>query len=118
MAIGWSCYGAVEALATTRWQLLLRIQKITLSWLRAFAIVMIGLFFNMYLPGLIGGDAVRLFLCSSKRPGGKRAPNFPLASSGRVGAEFARILFSTRGLLANLLATTNRLISTASGLYH
>ena len=29
---------------------------------------------------------------------------FPLANSGRVGAEFARILFSTRGLPANLLA--------------
>lgn len=29
IGIGWICYGAVELLATVRWQLLLRIQKIT-----------------------------------------------------------------------------------------
>jgi uncharacterized protein (TIRG00374 family) len=71
LVIGWSWYGAVEALATMRWQLLLRIQKIRLSWLRAFAIVMIGLFFNILLPGLIGGDAVRLYYVFKQAPGRK-----------------------------------------------
>ena len=41
--------------------MLLRIQGIMLSWLRALAIVMIGLFFKMFLPSLVGGDAVRLY---------------------------------------------------------
>src|SRR6266487_567386 len=58
---GWLSYSAVEVLATVRWQMLLRIQGITLRWLRTFAIVMIGLFFNMFLPGLVGGDAARLY---------------------------------------------------------
>src|SRR6266487_2126578 len=58
---GWLSYSAVEVIATVRWQMLLRIQGITLRWLRTFAIVMIGLFFNMFLPGLVGGDAVRLY---------------------------------------------------------
>jgi hypothetical protein len=49
---GWICYSAVEVLATVRWQILLRIQRIWLSWLRAGAIVMIGLFFNQFqTPG-------------------------------------------------------------------
>ncbi len=61
LAAGWICYAAVEILATVRWQILLRIQRITLSWLCTFGIVMIGLFFNMFLPGLIAGDAVRLY---------------------------------------------------------
>jgi len=61
LILGWACYGAVEVLATARWQLLLRVQGIALSWLRALAIVIIGLFFNMFLPGLVGGDAVRLY---------------------------------------------------------
>ncbi len=61
LILGWACYSAVEVLATARWQLLLRVQGIALSWLRALAIVIIGLFFNMFLPGLVGGDAVRLY---------------------------------------------------------
>ena len=62
LLIGWCCYGMVEILATLRWQILLRIQGIGLSCPRAWTIVVIGLFFNMFLPGLIGGDAVRLYL--------------------------------------------------------
>src|SRR5207253_6687591 len=68
---GWLCYGAVEVLATVRWQMLLRIQGITLNWLRTLGIVMIGLFFNMFLPGLVGGDAVRLYFVFQCVPGRK-----------------------------------------------
>jgi hypothetical protein len=48
--LGWICYSTVEALATVRWQILLRIQDIRLRWLQAGGIVMIGLFFNQFLP--------------------------------------------------------------------
>ena len=58
--LGWICYSAVEVLATVRWQILLRIQGIRLNWLRTGAIVMIGLFFNQFLPGGVGGDAMRV----------------------------------------------------------
>ena len=71
LAAGWICYSAVEVLATVRWQMLLRVQGITLSWLRALGIVMIGLFFNMFLPGLVGGDAVRLYFVFQCAPGRK-----------------------------------------------
>ena len=69
--LGWICYSAVEALATVRWQILLRIQGISISWLRAGAIVMIGLFFNQFLPGGVGGDAMRLYFIFKQAPGKK-----------------------------------------------
>jgi glycosyltransferase 2 family protein len=69
IAAGWLCYGVVEFLATVRWQLLLRLQNVRLSWWRAGGIVMIGLFFNMFLPGLIGGDLMRLYFVYKEAPG-------------------------------------------------
>ena len=71
LALGWICYGGVEVLATVRWQMLLRIQGIMLGWLRTLGIVMIGLFFNMFLPGLIGGDVMRLYFVFQCVPGRK-----------------------------------------------
>jgi uncharacterized protein (TIRG00374 family) len=68
LALGWVCYGLVEALATVRWQLLLRVQAIAIGWLHAAAIVVIGLFFNLFLPGLVGGDAMRLYLVFKDAP--------------------------------------------------
>ena len=59
--LGWLCYSAVEVLGTVRWQILLRIQGIRISWLRVGAMVIIGLFFNQFLPGGVGGDAMRLY---------------------------------------------------------
>jgi len=65
---GWLCYSVVEMLATVRWQILLRVQGIRLSWLRAGAIVMIGLFFNQFLPGAVGGDVMRLYYGFKQAP--------------------------------------------------
>src|SRR5437773_2526471 len=66
--VGWVCYSVVEVLATVRWQILLRIQGIRISWLRAGAIVIIGLFFNQFLPGGVGGDAMRLYFIFKQAP--------------------------------------------------
>lgn len=64
LMLGLAGYGAVEVLAAVRWQLLLRMQDVAFRWRQVFAIVMVGLFFNMFLPGLVGGDAMRLYLGS------------------------------------------------------
>jgi hypothetical protein len=58
----------VELLATVRWQMLLRLQGICLGWWKACAIVILGLFCNLFLPGLIGGDAVRLYFVFQEAP--------------------------------------------------
>src|SRR6266487_3456245 len=93
LAAGWICYSAVEVLATVRWQMLLRVQGITLSWLRALALVMIGLFFNMFLPGLVGGDAMRLYFVFKWAPR-KKAPAALSVAMDRVLGLVA-ILFLT-----------------------
>ena len=90
---GWLCYSAVEGLATVRWQMLLRIQGITLGWLRALGIVMIGLFFNMFLPGLVGGDAVRLYFVFKCAPRQKTRATLSVAMDRILG--LLSILFLT-----------------------
>ena len=71
---GWLSYSVVEVIATVRWQMLLRIQGITLTWLRAFSFVMIGLFFNMFC--LVSSAAMRCAFTwfSNAHRARKRAP--------------------------------------------
>ena len=59
--LGIVAYGVVEICAGVRWQLLLRVQGIALSWRRVFALTMIGLCFNFVIPGGTGGDVVKIF---------------------------------------------------------
>ena len=82
---GWLSYSVVEVIATVRWQMLLRIQGITLRWLRTFAIVMIGLFFNMFLPGLVAGDAVRLYFVFKCAPRQKTRATLSVAMDRILG---------------------------------
>jgi len=82
--LGLVCYSAVEMLATVRWQILLRLQGIRLGWLQAGGIVMIGLFFSLFLPGGIGGDAMRLYFI------------FQLAPRRKIGATLSIVSWLTR----------------------
>lgn len=54
-------YGVVEFLAGVRWVLLLRVQGVGLSVGRTFALLLIGLFFNFFLPSGTGGDVVKIY---------------------------------------------------------
>jgi len=69
---GFAAYGLVEILAGIRWQLLLRVQGIALSWARLFMLLLIGVFFNFIIPGGTGGDVVKVFYLLKETPG-KRA---------------------------------------------
>jgi hypothetical protein len=42
-----------------RWNLLLRAQEIPLPYRQAFGLTMIGLFFNVVIPGAVGGDLIK-----------------------------------------------------------
>ena len=70
---GIAIYGVVEIIAGVRWQLLLRVQGIDLSWARVFMLLLIGLFFNFFIPGGTGGDLVKVFYLLKETPG-KGAP--------------------------------------------
>ncbi len=53
--------GIACLLQTERWRLLLKVQGISLGWLRTLRIYLIGLFFNLFLLGATGGDVVKIF---------------------------------------------------------
>lgn len=78
--------------ATTRWWLLLRVQAIPLRWVEALRIYLIGTFFNLFLPGSTGGDAVKAFYILRKAPADKRA-----------GAILTVVIDRVLGLLALVL---------------
>jgi len=61
-------YGAVEILGAIQWQLLLRIQGFRLPWLQATSIFFIGVFFTLFTPGLIAGDAVQILYLVKEKP--------------------------------------------------
>jgi glycosyltransferase 2 family protein len=70
-AIG--AYGFVEVVATIRWMLLLRVQGVVLAPLRLLSLLMIGIFFNLFMPGGTGGDVVKIFYLLKETPGKKTA---------------------------------------------
>ncbi len=61
-------YGLVELCALVRWQILLRVQEVSVGWLRLFALMMIGLFFNIFMPGGTGGDVVKIYYLLKETP--------------------------------------------------
>lgn len=62
-------YGLVELIAAWRWEVLLQVQGIFLSRLRICMLLLIGVFFNFFIPGGTGGDLVRAFYLIKEAPG-------------------------------------------------
>jgi uncharacterized protein (TIRG00374 family) len=72
--VGWlfaglGIYGLLELLAGIRWQILLRVQGIFIGWIRLLTLMMIGMFFNFFVPGGTGGDVVKVFYLLKETPG-------------------------------------------------
>src|SRR5947207_14866973 len=61
-------YGAVEILGAIQWQLLLLIHGFRLPWFQATSIFFIGVFFTLFTPGLIAGDAAQIFYLVKAKP--------------------------------------------------
>ncbi|MEP6777681.1 MAG: lysylphosphatidylglycerol synthase transmembrane domain-containing protein [Chthoniobacterales bacterium] len=57
-----AAYIVVEIAAAVRWQVLLKVQGINLSFLRVSALFLIGMFYNQFLPGGTGGDIIKTYL--------------------------------------------------------
>lgn len=62
-------FAGIEVFAVARWQVLLKVQGITLSWLRIAGLMMIGLFFNIFMPGGTGGDVAKVYYLLKETPG-------------------------------------------------
>lgn len=93
---GLAAYAFVEFLAGVRWQLLLRVQSIALSWRRVFTLLFIGIFFNFFIPGGTGGDVVKVFYLLKETPG-QRAPALLSVLVDRIIGVFSLVILG--GLL-------------------
>jgi uncharacterized protein (TIRG00374 family) len=72
-------YFVVEIAAAVRWQILLQVQKIRLSFPRVSGLFLIGMFYNQFLPGGTGGDIIKSYLLwkeTDKKAGGLLAVVF------------------------------------------
>lgn len=65
--------GLVEVCAVVRWKILMDVQDLRLGWKRLTDLTMIGLFFNILMPGGTGGDVVKIFYLIKETPGKKGA---------------------------------------------
>jgi uncharacterized protein (TIRG00374 family) len=81
--------------ATFRWGLLLRVQDIRLSWMRVTQLYMIGSFFNLFLLGSTGGDAIKLFYLLRQVEPKKRASAVMSVGIDRVIGLLALIILAT-----------------------
>ncbi len=71
LVAGIAAYGLVELLAAARWQILLRVQGVHVSSFRLCGLLMIGIFFNQFMPGGTGGDVVKIYYLLKETPGKK-----------------------------------------------
>lgn len=94
LLLGLATYGIVELGAGLRWRLLLQVQGIQLVWSRVLSLVFIGLFFNFFIPGATGGDAVKIFYLLKETPG-RRAPALLSVLVDRLLGLFALVLLAS-----------------------
>lgn len=90
-------YVLVEFSAALRWQILLRVQDIRLTWSRMFGLFFIGMFYNQLLPGGTGGDIIKTYLLLKETP------------QKKTGALLA-VLFDRMVGLVGIIAITGTLI--------
>jgi uncharacterized protein (TIRG00374 family) len=89
------------ALGVVRWQWLLRAQGIRLPWSRVTQLTLIGMFFNIALPGAVSGDFVKAFYIGREIQG-QRARAFGSILFDRVAGLSALVLVSATSLAAGL----------------
>jgi uncharacterized protein (TIRG00374 family) len=62
VALGVLVYASGQWLSAFKWHLMLRPVRLSVSYLRMVSFYFIGMFFNIFLPTIVGGDAVKAIL--------------------------------------------------------
>ena len=92
----------MEFAAGVRWHILLKVQRIHLSFPRVTGLFLIGMFYNQFLPGGTGGDIMKSYLLLKETP--------DKATGALLAVVFDRLV----GLVA-LITITGTLISLRFG---
>jgi glycosyltransferase 2 family protein len=106
-------YVIVEIAAAMRWQILLRVQHIRLSFPRISGLFFIGMFYNQFLPGGTGGDIIKSYLLlkeTDRKAGGLLAVVFDRLIGLVALVTITVTLVSLRFDLLSQTAETRRLL--------
>jgi len=68
-----------------RWQILMRVQGMHMSWRRATMLFFVGLFFNLFMPGYTGGDFARLYYLMREFPEKKKEAILTIVMDRLIG---------------------------------
>ncbi len=66
--IAFMLYGTAMGIGLVRWNLLLRTQNIRLTPIELIRLYMIGVFFNLLIPGSVGGDLIKMVYIARAYP--------------------------------------------------
>ncbi len=101
-------YACLQCLSATRWWLITKASDMSMRWKDAVAAFYTGMFFNLFLPGLVGGDAVRALLASRKTKH-SLASSFGFVYADRTIGFTAMLVVGTWGAIS-LHLTKNQII--------
>ncbi|MFO7822278.1 MAG: lysylphosphatidylglycerol synthase transmembrane domain-containing protein [Lentisphaeria bacterium] len=78
-------YGIVLAVGSLRWQILLHAQRIDIGYFNTLRLTLIGFFFNLAVPGAVGGDVVKIGYTMRHAPEQKTAAFFSIVTDRIMG---------------------------------
>lgn len=93
-----------QLISSYRWKFLCKALDFRLSFRELYDYYLIGMFFNMFLPGSIGGDAVRMFYLAKRTNRRKREALLTLLAERGVGLVALLLLTSVVCLTPSLMA--------------
>jgi uncharacterized protein (TIRG00374 family) len=85
-------------LCTFRWHLLMQAQNLSVSLFDTFQLTMIGVFFNTFLPGAVGGDLVKAWYIAGREPEKRTRAVFTVFADRLLGL-FVFFLFAAGSLI-------------------
>jgi uncharacterized protein (TIRG00374 family) len=68
-----------------RWFLLTRVQNLNLNFYEVFELMMIGVFFNTFMPGAVGGDLIKAYYIAGQTPQKKTKAIFTVLADRLIG---------------------------------
>ena len=101
LALSLSCMGLTILLGTLRWRLALRVQGLTLSFVRAMEISLVAHFFNSFLLGSTGGDLMKGYY-AARETHHKKTEAVTTVFVDRLIGLFSMLLFAALMMLPNL----------------
>ncbi len=101
IVVGFSALTIASFFAAYRWNLLLKVQDISLKPSRLLQLHFIGNFFNVALPGAVSGDFVKAFYIARESPG-NRAKAFGSILFDRVLGLSALVVVSLSALVIEM----------------